>query len=124
MRTRFLRPFDSVAQHTLAPRARQMRLEATASEAILWQALRRDALGVRFRRQVILGPFIVDFFAPSRSLVVEVDGTVHFGREDGDRLRDEALAGRGLRVVRITADAVETDLEAALLLVRRALVAA
>ena len=124
MRTRFLRPFDSVAQHTLAPRARQMRLETTASEAILWQALRRDALGVRFRRQVILGPFIVDFLAPSQSLVVEVDGSSHLNRTDSDRLRDEALGARGVRVVRITADMVETDLEAALLIVRRALVAA
>jgi very-short-patch-repair endonuclease len=101
-----------------------MRLEATASEAILWQALRRDALGVRFRRQVVLGPFIVDFFAPSQRLVVEVDGAIHLNRRDVDRLRDEALVARGLRVVRITADVVETDLAAALLIVRRALVAA
>ena len=124
MRTRFLRPFDSVAQHTLAPRARQMRLEATASEAILWQALRRGALGVRFRRQVILGPFIVDFFAPSHRLVVEVDGPIHLNHTDVDRLRDEALVARGLRVVRITADVVESDLEAALVIVRRALASA
>jgi len=124
MRTRFLRPFDSVAQHTLAPRARQMRLTATASEAILWRALRRDALGVRFRRQVILGPFIVDFFAPSHSLVVEVDGAIHLDQTDADRVRDEALAGRGLRVVRITAHMVEINLEAALVIVRRALASA
>ena len=124
MRTRFLRPFDSVAQHTLAPRARQMRLEATASEAILWQALRRGALGVRFRRQVILGPFIVDFFAPSPGLVVEVDGSIHLQHKDADRLRDDALVARGLRVGRITVDVVETDLEGALVMVRRALVSA
>ena len=90
----------------------------------LWQALRRDALGVRFRRQVILGPFIVDFFAPSHRLVVEVDGPIHLNHTDVDRLRDEALVARGLRVVRITADVVESDLEAALVIVRRALASA
>ena len=124
MRTRFLRPIDSVAQHTLAPRARHMRHTPTASERILWQALRRDALGVRFLRQTILGPFIVDFFAPSRGLVVEVDGPIHQYRKDIDRLRDEALNARGLRVVRIDADMVECDLAGAVDVVRRALGAA
>ena len=125
MRTRFLRPFDTVAQHTLAPRAREMRLTAeTPSEAILWRALRRDALGVRFRRQVILGALIVDFFAPSRGLVVEVDGPIHLYRKEVDRIRDEALVARGLRVVRIDADLVECDLDGALCIVRQALVAA
>ena len=125
MRTRFSRPFDSVAQHTLAPRARHMRLTApTLSEAILWRGLRRDALGVRFRRQVILGALIVDFFAPSRGLVVEVDGPIHQYRRDVDRIRDAALGDRGLRVVRVDADLVECDLDGALAVVRHALVAA
>ena len=121
MRSRFLRPFDSVALHTLAPRARHMRLTPTASEDILWQALRRGALGVRFRRQVILGPFVVDFFAPSHALVVEVDGDIHLDRKDVDRLRDDALGARGLRVARIDADMVEGDLAGAVGVVRRAL---
>jgi very-short-patch-repair endonuclease len=99
-----------------------MRLAPTASEALLWQALRRGALGVRFRRQVILGPFVVDFFAPSHSLIVEVDGPIHLTRRDHDRLRDEALAARGLRVVRVTAGLVESDLPAALSIIRGALV--
>ena len=54
MRTRFGRPIDSTARNRLAPRARQMRLEATASERALWEALRSGRLGVRFRRQVVL----------------------------------------------------------------------
>ena len=123
MRSRFLRPFDSVARNTLAPRARDMRVAPTRSEDILWQALRRDALGVRFRRQVVLGPFIADFFAPSCGLVVEVDGAVHLSQKDADRVRDEALVARGLRVVRVAADLVEGDLASAVELVRLALLA-
>lgn len=112
MRTRFLRPFDSVAQHTLAPRARDMRIAATESEAILWVHLRRGQLGVRFRRQVILGPFIVDFLAPSVRLIVEVDGGVHLAQQDADKRRDEALTELGYRVVRVSVDGVVTNVDA------------
>ena len=118
MRTRFLRPFDSVAQHTLAPRAREMRNTATESEALLWAHLRRGRLGVRFRRQVILGPFIVDFLAPSARLIVEVDGGVHLSQQDADRRRDGALAELGFRVVRVSADDVVTNVETVLQLLR------
>jgi len=98
MRTRFLRPFDSVAQHTLAPRARDMRMVATESEARLWAHLRRGQLGVRFRRQVVLGPFIVDFLAPSARLIVEVDGGVHLAQQDADKRRDEARRSRNVAI--------------------------
>ena len=87
-------------------------------------ARRRDALGVRFRRQIILGPFVVDFFAPSHGLAVEVDGPVHQYRRDVDRLRDEALEARGLRVLRIEADLVEGNLAGALCAIRSALLGA
>jgi very-short-patch-repair endonuclease len=121
MRTRFSRPYDFVARNILAPRARDMRLAPTSSEAMLWSALRASKLGVRFRRQVILGPFIVDFFAPSRNLIIEVDGSIHRARAHIDRLRDDAFAARGLRVLRLDAALVETDLTAAIDRVRRAL---
>ena len=85
---RFGREYDRVARERLMPRAREMRLLPTRSEERLWQAIRASALGVRFRRQVILGPVIVDFFAPSVKLVVEVDGGVHARQCDADRLRD------------------------------------
>jgi very-short-patch-repair endonuclease len=76
---------------------------------------------VRFRRQVVLGPFIVDLFAPAARLVVEVDGGVHRGRRDYDRLRDEWLRRRGLRVLRIDAELIERNVGAAVAAVRAAL---
>jgi len=118
---RFGREYDSVARNRLAPRARAMRIAPTASEDMLWQALRRGALGVRVRRQVVLGPFIADFFVPSAKLVIEVDGGVHRAQRDYDRLRDEALVLGGLRVLRIDASLVENDLAEALRRVSRAL---
>ena len=88
---------------------------------ILWQAIRTGALGLRFRRQVILGPVIVDFFASSAGLVVEVDGGVHAAQRDADRIRDESLTLRGIRVVRIDASLVEASAERAVALVPCAL---
>ena len=121
---RFGREYDRIARERLMPRAREMRLVPTRSEELLWQAIRANALGVRFRRQVLLGAAIVDFFAPSAMLVVEVDGGVHERQRDADRIRDERLALQGIRVVRIEAQLIEHRLELAVALVRRSLRAA
>ena len=51
-----------------------MRAVPTPSEARLWSALRLRQLGVVFRRQVVVGDFIVDFLAPGAGLAVEMDG--------------------------------------------------
>jgi very-short-patch-repair endonuclease len=118
---RFEREYDQVARERLMPRAREMRLVPTRCEEMLWQAIRANAFGVRFRRQVILGPVIVDFFAPSAMLVVEIDGGVHEWRRDADRIRDEALGRRGIRVLRIDAQLVEARVDRAVALVRCAL---
>jgi very-short-patch-repair endonuclease len=55
-----------------------LRSNMTDSERKLWHHLRRDQLGVRFYRQRILGPYIVDFYSPLARLVVEVDGDHHY----------------------------------------------
>lgn len=60
------------------PRARQLRRNETAAERRLWQALRDRKLGgMKFRRQVPIGRYIVDFVSFERRLVVELDGGQH-----------------------------------------------
>jgi very-short-patch-repair endonuclease len=94
----------------------------TPSEDALWRALRDGALGVAFKRQVVLGGrYIADFCAPSVRLVVEVDGGVHRGHRSADRRRDEKLQRLGYRVVRVGSALVMGSLEAALAVVRAAL---
>lgn len=106
----------------LVSRARRMLHAPTPSEEALWQALRGGALGVAFKRQVVLGGrYIVDFFAPSVGLVVEVDGGVHRGSRAADRGRDEKLRRLGYRIVRVDAALVMADVEAAVKIVRAAL---
>jgi len=91
--------------------ARQFRKTPTPSEERLWQALRNKQLdGVKFRRQQPIGPFVVDFFAPTLRLVVEVDGPIHKQQQEADRQRQQLLEAAGLRVFRLTAEEVENHL--------------
>jgi very-short-patch-repair endonuclease len=106
----------------LVSRARRMLHAPTPSEEALWLALRGNALGVAFKRQVPLGDrYIVDFFAPSVGIVVEVDGNVHRSSSAADARRDELLRRLSYRVVRIQAERVLRDMEAALAAVHAAL---
>ncbi len=107
----------------LAERAATMRVAPTLSEARLWQALRGSRLGVPFRRQVVLGDYVVDFFAPRARLVVEVDGGFHGepARVRADARRDRDLGRMGYRVLRLPHALVVEQLEQALVLVVAAL---
>jgi very-short-patch-repair endonuclease len=101
--------------------ARQFRKEPTASEAIVWQALRGKKLDDRkFRRQQPIGPFVVDFFCAAERLIVEVDGAIHEMQKDRDRERQELIESLGLRFIRVSSELVETDLAGVLERIRAA----
>ncbi len=78
------------------------------------EALRGRKLGVKFRRQVVLGTYIVDFLAPEAKLVVEADGASHQWKAAQDAARDRRLAVHGMRVVRVKAWHVERARDRAL----------
>jgi very-short-patch-repair endonuclease len=91
--------------------AKEFRRKMTPAERKLWKAVRRDQIdGFHFRRQQVIDGFIVDFYCDSARLVVEVDGEVHAFKTAGDRLRDQILKSNGLRVLRVTNEAVLTNL--------------
>ena len=62
------------ARLDLKERARSMRHEPTPAEAKLWELLRGNHLGVKFRRQHSIDRYIVDFVCLSHKLIVELDG--------------------------------------------------
>ena len=90
----------------LRAHARRMRREPTASEHLLWQFLKCKQLGTVFRRQQIVGHFIVDFLARAPRLIVEVDGGYHAFTANSDARRDRWLSRQGYVVVRVSAEEV------------------
>ncbi|MBX2906031.1 MAG: leucine--tRNA ligase [Taibaiella sp.] len=83
----------------------------TATEEHLWNFLRRDQLGAKFRRQHIIGSFIVDFVSLSHNLIIEVDGEIHKGQVVEDNARTENLEERGFNVMRFSNHEVLHDTE-------------
>jgi very-short-patch-repair endonuclease len=112
---------DLKTKHLLQRRAQLMRTNPSAPERALWFAIRSGQLGVAFRRQAVLGRYIVDFVAPQAKLVVEVDGQCHERRRAADARRDRKLACFGYRVLRLEAQLVLTNLPMALTRMRLAL---
>ena len=93
-------------------RAGELRKEPTPAEAKLWAYLRRlRGDGVHFRRQHAIGRYIVDFCAPRRKLVIEVDGSQHLDRQEYDACRTAYLESRGYRVVRFWNSTVMNKIE-------------
>jgi very-short-patch-repair endonuclease len=83
----------------LTENARGLRNNATEAEKHLWYMLRLKNLGVKFRRQMVIGRYIVDFVCFEKSLIIEIDGGQHADSEN-DKIRDEWLKAEGFRVLR------------------------
>jgi very-short-patch-repair endonuclease len=96
----------------LEERARIMRFAPTRSEEWLWRRLSGSKTGFAFRRQLVIGPYIVDFACTKVRLVVEVDGPYHEPRARPDARRDRELAKLGWFVLRIPDNRVFEDLDA------------
>lgn len=84
-------------------RARSLRVRQVFVERRLWQQLRAKRFhGIKFRRQVPIGPYIVDFLQVDSKLVIELDGSSHWqvGAQEYDAIRDDYLRCKGFRVIR------------------------
>jgi very-short-patch-repair endonuclease len=95
--------FITSSQSSIA-KARALRRRMTVAERKFWSLVRDNRLGVKFRRQVPVGPYIVDFFCFSAKLVVELDGSQH-GTAEGKKYdfhRDQFLKADGITVLRFS----------------------
>jgi len=94
--------------------ARRLRKGATEAEQILWKKLRNNQLGLKFRRQHPFEMFIVDFYAPSVKLVIELDGSIHTipANKDYDEMRTDYLKLKQVYILRFWNSEVEKDIEA------------
>jgi len=93
-----------------------MRAEPTEAERVLWQRLRHDIVlvGSHFRRQVAVGPFIVDFASRRAKLVIELDGGQHDWQQVYDASRTHRIEAAGYRVLRFWNNDVLGNLEGVL----------
>ena len=91
--------------------ARGMRGDATKAENLLWQAVRNSQLeGLRFKRQVPLDGYILDFVCFDARLIVEVDGAQH-AESTADAERDGYFASQGFRTLRFWNDDVVQNID-------------
>ncbi|HLD71610.1 MAG TPA: endonuclease domain-containing protein [Candidatus Peribacteraceae bacterium] len=89
--------------------------ETTAERRVWFQLQNRQLHGLKFRRQVPLGPFIADFLCVKWKLIVELDGDSHDRRQAYDRRRTLYFEVRGLRVIRFTNEQVFSNLDGVLI---------
>ena len=90
-----------------------MRHESSPPERVLWSMLRGRRLdGLKFRRQVPIAGYFVDFVCNEAQLVVELDGESHIGTGEEDDRRTAEIERQGLRVIRVTNHDLASDPDA------------
>ncbi len=95
-------------------RRKQLRNNPTEAERKLWQYLNgKQVAGVKFRRQYSIDAYIIDFYAPSLKLAIEIDGHSHFTSRGivHDENRTKYIDGFGIRILRFTNDDVYENIE-------------
>ncbi|MFA5928786.1 MAG: endonuclease domain-containing protein [Candidatus Margulisiibacteriota bacterium] len=92
--------------------ARKLRKEQTCSEEMFWQKVRAGKfLGLKFRRQVVLRGFVVDFCCNGKKLVVEIDGGVHNEQKEYDQNRELVLRKAGFAIIRIPSEDICSNID-------------
>ena len=92
--------------------ARQMRVNLTISEKILWEKLKTKKIeGHRFRIQHPIHRYILDFYCHEKKLAIEIDGEIHKFRKDYDEYRDEYLKSAGITTIRFKNEDVFNNID-------------
>ena len=108
----------------LKENAKNRRKNPTEAEDFLWKNLQNKQLeGYKFRREHVIGDFIVDFVCLSKQLIIEVDGGYHReeNQQELDKIRSEYLINKGFRVIRFTNEEVLNNIEKTLETIETAL---
>ena len=95
-------------------RRRDLRKNQTDAERKLWDIIRNKQMkGLKFFRQYSVGPYILDFYCPSKKLAIEVDGGQHAeeGQQKYDENRSEYLTQNNINVIRFWDNEVLTNIE-------------
>lgn len=98
--------------------ARQNRQAGILAEVIMWNNLKKSALGVKFTKQKPIGNYIADFYSKECNLVIEVDGCSHDNKFEYDAARDAYMAEMGITVLRFSDTDVLRNMDGVLNIIR------
>ena len=96
----------------LKNKSRELRNNSTLAEILLWNELKgRKMLGYQFMRQKPIQKYIVDFYSSKLKLVIEIDGSSHYNKEEKDKKRQKELEESGLSFLRFDDLAIKFKME-------------
>ena len=102
--------------------AKQLHRNMTPAEVKLWAYLRAHRMkDIHFRNQHAIGNYVVDFCAPRRKLIIELDGSQHLEQEEYDEERTRYLESQGYKVIRFWNNDVIKDIDNVILAIIHAL---
>lgn len=101
--------------------AKQLHRNMTSAEVKLWAKLRAHQLNIHFRNQHAIGKYVVDFCAPRKKLIIELDGSQHLEQEEYDQERTHYLESQGYTVLRFWNNQVMSNIESVILAITQAL---
>ncbi|MCX6754176.1 MAG: DUF559 domain-containing protein [Candidatus Nomurabacteria bacterium] len=99
-------------------RRKGLRKSSTLQEFKLWFYLKNKNLGVKFRRQQSIGPYVADFYCKEKNLIIELDGSQHIEAKEYDKERDLYLQTLGIKVLRFWNNEIDTNLEEVLIKIK------
>lgn len=91
-------------------KAKLLRKNMTKAEKLVWEELKNNKLGVKFRAQHPVDIFIADFYCHSKKLILEIDGEIHKSQLEYDVSRTNQLNLYGITVIRYTNNDVYSKL--------------
>ncbi|MEA1786453.1 DUF559 domain-containing protein [Arenibacter sp. GZD96] len=98
--------------------ARELRKNSTLAEVLLWNQMKRKALGVEFHRQVPMLNYIVDFYSHEIRLAIEIDGNSHDLKQKYDDRRQYELEQYGVTFLRLSDREVKQQMFSVLLVLK------
>jgi len=92
------------------PKRLELRKNQTPEENIVWEKVRRNQLGFKCKRQFSVGPYVLDFYFPTKKLAIEIDGAQHISNKEYDIERSNYLSVLGIRVIRFWNKEIQTNI--------------
>lgn len=100
-------------------RRKELRKSLTPQEFKLWLGLKNKKLGLKFRRQHSIGPYIADFYCKEKNLIIELDGSSHTKSKEYDKERDNYMKILGIKVLRFWNNEIDKNIEEVLIKIKK-----